>query len=173
MAKKAPAKPAAKRKPRAKKPVQPAIESIELPDFVKEELNKIYEKRKALKSDVLKSSSPWRRFMLVGIAVAGLAVSFGGGVWSAGGWQIGPDAPVFNDSLAKSHKNDRASQIRILREYAGKTFANEPEAQKWLNDQRIAARPEDWGPYTDELGVAADAGPDAVRAFADKLEGKR
>jgi hypothetical protein len=153
MAKKAPAKPAAKRKPRAKKPVEPAV--------------KLYEK------DVLKSSSPWRRFMLVGIAVAGLAVSFGGGVWSAGGINIGPKPPAFSDSLAESHKNDRASQVRILREYAGKTFANEPEAQKWLNDQRIAARPDDWGPYTDELGVAADAGPDAVKAFADKLEGKR
>jgi hypothetical protein len=154
MAKKAPAKPAAKRKPRAKKPV-PSPNTI------------------SVAGEFPKSSSPWRRSMLVAGVVAGLAVSFGGGVWSAGGINIGPDASVFNDSLAKSHKNDRASQIRILREYAGKTFENEPEAQKWLNDQRIAARPGDWGPYTDELGIAADAGPDAVKAFADKLEGKQ
>ena len=153
MAKKAPAKPAAKRKPRAKKPVQPAIELSE--------------------KDVLESSSPWRRFMLVGIAVAGLVVSFGGGVWSAGGINVGPKPLVYSDSLAESHKNDRASQVRILREYAGKTFANEPEAQKWLNEQRISARLNDWVPYTDELGVAGDAGPDAVKAFADKLEGKQ
>jgi hypothetical protein len=111
--------------------------------------------------------------MLVGAAAAGLVVSFVSGAWSAGGWQIGPESPVFNDSLAESHDNDRASQVRILREYAAKTFANEPEAQKWLNEQRIAARPTDWSPYTDELGVAADAGPDAVSALADKLEGKR
>lgn len=154
MAKKAPAKKApAKRKPAKKKPVQPVIELSE--------------------KDVLKPSSPRRRLLWSGGVVAGLVASFVCGVWSAGGWQIGPEPVVFNDSLAESHKNDRASQIRILREYVGKTFANEPEAQKWLNDQRIAARPTDWIPYTDELGIAADAGPDAVTAFADKLEGKQ
>lgn len=154
MAKKAPAKKApAKRKPAKKKPVEPVIELSE--------------------KDVLKPSIPWRRSMLVAGVVAGLVVSFLGGVWSAGGWQIGPEPVVFNDSLGESHKNDRASQIRILREYVGKTFENETEAQKWLNDQRIAARPDDWIPYTDELGIAADAGLDAVNAFADKLEGKQ
>jgi hypothetical protein len=95
------------------------------------------------------------------------------GVLGAGGIEIGPEPVVYTDSLAQSHTNDRASQIRILREYAGKTFSGDPDAQKWLNEQRIAARPTDWIPYTDELGVAADAGVDAVKAFADKLEGKR
>ena len=147
MAKKAATKPAAKKRPAKRKPVE-AVQPV-------------------------KSSSPWRRSMLVGSVVAGLVASFVGGAWSAGGWQVGPGPIVFNDSLAESHKNDRASQVRILREYADKTFASEPEAQKWLNEQRIAARPDDWGPYTDELGIAADAGPDAVKAFADKLEGKK
>jgi hypothetical protein len=95
------------------------------------------------------------------------------GVYAAGGIPIGPGPVVYTDSLAESHTNDRASQIRILREYAGKTFSGDPDAQKWLNEQRIAARPTDWIPYTDELGFAADAGVDAVKAFADKLEGKR
>jgi hypothetical protein len=152
MAKKAAAKKApAKRKPRPKNRVDVAG------DKLTKELSQ-------------KSSSPWRRFMLVGATAAGLVVSFLGGVYSAGGIEIGPDVPVFVDSLAESHENDRASQVRILREYAGKTFANEPEAQKWLNDQRIAARPTDWIPYTDELGKKADEGPNAVKAFADALE---
>ena len=145
MAKKAATKPAAKR-PAKKQPVKPILP--------------------------VSSSSPWRRFMLVGATATGLVVSFLGGVYSASGWQIGPDTPAFNDSLAESHKNDRASQVRILREYAAKTFASEPEAQEWLNKQRIAARPDDWGPYTDELGKKADEGPEAVKAFADALEGK-
>ena len=95
------------------------------------------------------------------------------GVYAAGGIEVGPGPVVYTDSLAQSHTNDRVSQVRILREYLSKTFANEPEAQKWLNEQRISVRPTDWIPYTVELGVAADAGVDAVKAFADKLEGKR
>ena len=153
MAKKASAKPAAKRKPRAKKPVQPAIELSE--------------------KDIVKSVA-WRSWVSGGLkAVALIVAGAVAGIYAAGGIEVGPGPPAFSDSLAESHKNDRASQVRILREYAGKTFSNEPEAQKWLNDQRIAARPDDWGPYTDELGVAADAGSDAVKAFADKLESKR
>jgi hypothetical protein len=94
-------------------------------------------------------------------------------VWSAGGIEIGPGPVVWNDSLSESHTADRASQVRILREYVGKTFNSEPDAQAWLNAQRIAARTNDWIPYTDELGAAADQGPEAVKALADKLEGKR
>lgn len=119
-----------------------------------------------------KSSSLWRRSALVVGAVTGLAVSFLGGAYSTGGWNIGPKPVVFSDTLAESHKNDRASQVRILREYAAKTFSSEPEAQDWLNKQRIAARPDDWIPYTDELGKKADEGPESVKAFADALEGK-
>ena len=81
----------------------------------------------------------------------------------------GPDR---NDSLSQAHVADRVSQVRILREYAGKTFPDEPTAQAWLNAQRIEARKTDWIPYTDELGAAADQGADAVKALADRLEGK-
>jgi hypothetical protein len=149
MAKKAPAKKApAKRKPAAKK--APAI------------------------AVVPSKSIAWRPWLVSGAkAVALIVVGAVAGVLGAGGIEIGPEPVVYTDSLAQSHTNDRASQIRILREYAGKTFSGDPDAQKWLNEQRIAARPADWIPYTDELGVAADAGPDAVKAFADKLEGKR
>ena len=154
MAKKAPAKKApAKRKPRAKKPVEPAI--------------KLSEK------DVVKSIA-WQSWLVGGAkAVALIVAGAVAGVWGAGGVPIGPEPVVYTDSLAESHTNDRASQVRILREYAGKTFASEPEAQKWLNEQRIAARPDDFGPYTDELGKAADDGIEAVKSLADKLEGKQ
>jgi hypothetical protein len=151
MAKKAPAKKApAKRKPAAKKtPVQPAVVAPS-------------------------ESIAWRPWLVSGAKAAALIVAGAvAGVYAAGGIEIGPGPVVYTDSLAQSHTNDRASQIRILREYAGKTFSGDPDAQKWLNEQRISARPTDWIPYTDELGVAADQGLDAVKAFADKLEGKR
>jgi hypothetical protein len=149
MAKKAPAKKApAKRKPAAKKATVIAI--------------------------VPSKSIAWRSWLVSGAkAVALIVCGAVAGIWEAGGIEIGPEPVVYTDSLAQSHTNDRASQIRILREYAGKTFSGDPDAQKWLNEQRIAARPTDWIPYTDELGFAADAGVDAVKAFADKLEGKR
>ncbi len=152
MAKKAPAKKApAKRKPQAKKPAVVPIEA-----------------------EVTFEPIAWRPWLRSGAKAAALIVcGMMAGIWVSGGIEVGPKAPAYNDSLAQSHTNDRASQIRILREYASKTFSSDPDAQKWLNEQRIAARPTDWIPYTDELGVAADAGPDAVKAFADKLEGKR
>jgi hypothetical protein len=95
--------------------------------------------------------------------IGGLLLMFSGG---------GAPGPTVNDCLAVAHAADRVSQVRILREYAGKSFPDEPAAQKWLNDQRIAARITDWIPYTDELGAAADQGPEAVKALADRLEGK-
>lgn len=148
MAKKAPAKKApAKRKPAAKKPTV---------------------------TDIPLKPIAWRSWLVSGAKAAALIVAGAvAGVYAAGGIPIGPGPVVRNDSLATAHSNDRATQIRILREYAGKTFASEPEAQKWINDQRIAARPDDFGPYTDELGKAADDGIEAVKALADKLEGKR
>lgn len=148
MAKKAPAKKApAKRKPAAKKPAQPAVVPLK--------------------------PIAWQPWFFGGVKAAALIVCGAvAGVWVSGGIDVGPEARVYRDSLAESHTSDRASQVRILREYASKTFTSDPEAQKWLNEQRIAARPTDWIPYTDELGSAANAGPEAVKAFATKLEGK-
>lgn len=119
-------------------------------------------------------SIAWRSWLGSGVkAVALIVAGVVGGVYAAGGIDIGPGPVVRNDSLSQSHEADRVSQVRILREYAGKTFANEPEAQAWLNAQRIEARKGDWIPYTDELGAAADQSVDAVKALADKLEGKQ
>ena len=148
MAQKAPAKKApAKRKPRAKKAPAATV--------------------------VPPKSIAWRSWLVGGAKAAALIVAGAvAGVWGAGGIPIGPGPFVHTDSLAESYTNDRASQVRILREYAGKTFSNEPEAQAWLNAQRIEARKTDFIPYTDELGKAGDDGPEAVKALADKLEGK-
>ena len=154
MAKKAPAKPAAKRKPREKKPVEPAIELSG--------------------KDVLKSASPWRRFMLVGIAVAGLAVSFLGGGWSAGGWQIGPGPIVRNDVLQQSYDADRITQAAVLRDYASQGFKNDDAgraaATKWFNDNRFRNRGPDFRPYTS--AVTDHFADGTLSKFADELEGK-
>ena len=144
-AKKAPAKPARKRPAKKKTPSVP-------PGTL--------------------SGQPASLPRLIAFVISSLGVGIISGVLLAGGIRIGgSDGP--DDSLSQSHANDRASQVRILREFASKEFASEPDAMKWLNEQRIAARPGDWIPYTDELGEACDSGPEAVKALADRLEGKR
>ena len=155
MAKKAPAKPApAKRKPRAVKPV-PVVPIVDTTDYG--------------------TPVEFPAWLVMGLkAIALLVLGSLGGIWAAGGIDVSPSpGPSTSDCLSQSHAADRVSQIRILREYAGKSFPDEPTAQKWLNDQRIEARKGDWIPYTDELGAAADSGADAVKALADKLEDAR
>ncbi len=95
-----------------------------------------------------------------------------GGLLLLNGGKVAPGPSPVSDVLQQSYAADRASQVRILRQYASKTFASEPEAQAWLNEQRIEARKTDFIPYTDELGKAADDGVEAVKALADNLEGK-
>lgn len=155
MAKKAPAKKApAKRKPRAKKPVDAVVPIVDTTD--------------------IGTPIEFPAWLMGGLKVISLiAIGSLGGIWVSGGIEVLPGPVVRNDVLQQSHAADRVSQIRILREYAGKSFADEPTAQKWLNDQRIEARKADWIPYTDELGAAADSGADAVKALADKLEDAR
>ena len=74
------------------------------------------------------------------------------------------------DSLGQAHANDRATQVKILRDYVTRTFPSDAAAQEWLNARRLESRPDDWIPYTDELGTACATGVDAVAEFADKLE---
>ena len=156
MAKKAPAKKLpAKRKPRAKKP-----ETLVFPI-----------------TDPTDYGTPveFPAWLVGGLkAVSLLVLGSLGGIWAAGGIDVSPGpGPTVNDCLTVAHAADRVSQVRILREYAGKSFSDEPTAQSWLNAQRIEARKNDWIPYTDELGSAADSGIDAVKALADKLEDAR
>lgn len=150
MAKKAASKtPAAKRKPAKKKPVVPVVAPA-------------------------KSSSPWRRSMLVGGVVAGLVASFFGGVWSAGGWQIGPGPVVRNDVLQQSYDADRITQAAVLRDYAAQGFKNDDAgraaATKWFNDNRFRNRGTDFRPYTSAVTDHFAAG--TLEKFADELEGK-
>lgn len=133
MAKKAPAKKVpAKRKPAKRKPVVPAVSPV-------------------------KSSSPWRRSMLVGGVVSGLVVSFLGGVWSAGGWQIGPEP----------HKSDAVSAVfdaqeSAFRKYAGELAAalrsgqvkSESDATVWF-DSKFG--PESQAAWTPLLTAEAEA----------------
>ena len=104
------------------------------------------------------------------IAAAAVAMMIGGVLLLGGGGNVSPNPVPEGDSLAQSHANDRATQVRILREYVTREFANDQAAQQWLNEQRVAARPADWIPYTDELGKACLDGQDAVKALADRLE---
>lgn len=154
LASKLPGKSPAKRKPAKRKPVEPAIELSE--------------------KDVMKSSSPWRRSMLVAAAVAGMVVSFGGGVWSAGGWQIGPGPVVRDDVLQQSYDADRITQAAVLRDYASQGFKNDDAgraaATKWFNDNRFRNRGPDFRPYTSAVTDHFAAG--TLAKFADELEGK-
>lgn len=193
MAKKSPAKPAAKRKPRAKKPVQPdlpdgkynaVVWNPELEMYVVTPLPRdaektvidqtIKEAETHLVKPAVKSSGLWRRLMLVGAVVAGLVVSFGGGVWSAGGWDISPKPVVRNDVLQQSYDADRVSQAKILREYAAQGFKNDDAgrqaATKWFNDNRFRNRGDDFRPYTSAVTGHFAAG--TIAKFADELEGK-
>ena len=108
------------------------------------------------------------------ISAAAVAMVIGGVLLlSSGGDDVSPRPQPAGDSLAQSHANDRATQVRILREYVTQTFASDQAAQQWLNEQRVSARPTDWTPYTDELGKACLDGQDAVKALADRLELQR
>lgn len=151
MAKKAASKtPAVKRKPAKKNPVVPVVAPT-------------------------KSSIPWRRLLLGGGVVAGLVVSYLGGVWHAGGWQIGPGPIVRNDVLQQSYEADRATQVAVLRDYAAQGFKNDDAgrvaATKWFNDNRFRNRPSDFKPYTSAITDHFAAG--TLAQFADELEGKR
>jgi hypothetical protein len=86
----------------------------------------------------------------------------------SGGGGNRPDPAT--DSLAQAHANDRATQVKILRDYVTRTFPSDAAAQEWLNARRLESRPDDWISYTDELGTACATGVDAVAEFADKLE---
>lgn len=128
MAKKAPAKKApAKRKPRAKKP--PASVTVIDP--------------------IVKPSSPWRRVMLVGACVAGLVVSFGGGVWWSGGIPIGPGpspsdavSAVFDaqESAFRELSPERAKALR-----SGE-IKSESESVEWMSSRFLPKAEAAWTP---------------------------
>lgn len=154
MAKKAPAKPPAKRKPRAKKPVEPAIVLSE--------------------KDVVKPIA-WRAWLVSGAkAVALIVAGAVAGVYASGGIPIGPKPVVRNDVLQQSYDADRITQAAVLRDYAAQGFKNDDAgraaATKWFNDNRFRNRGPDFRPYTSAVTDHFAAG--TLAKFADELEGK-
>jgi hypothetical protein len=156
MAKKAPAKPAAKRKPRAKNRV----------DIAGEKLTKELAKPIA-----------WRSWLVGGAkAAAWIVCGAVAGVYAAGGIEVGPgSSPQRSDVLAKAYDADRVTQIAVLRDLAkqpfdGSTADGKISAQDWFNVQRFRNRPKDYGPYTEAVAEAIDA--NSEEALANKLEGK-
>lgn len=157
MVKKAPAKPAAKRKPRAKKPVQP-VDSLE-----------------KIKLYTPSESVAWRSWLVSGAKAVALIVAGAiAGIWSAGGIDIGPEPVVRDDVLQQSYDADRISQAAVLRDYAAQGFTNDDagreQATKWFNENRFRNRPADFRPYTSAVTDHFAAG--TLAKFADELEGK-
>ena len=148
MAKKAPAKPPAKRKPAAKKPVVAVAPS---------------------------KSIAWRSRLVSGAkAVALIVAGAVAGVYAAGGIPIGPGPVVRDDVLQQSYDADRITQAAVLRDYAAKGFANDDAgreaATKWFNENRFRNRGPDFRPYTSAVTDHFAAG--TLAKFADELEGK-
>jgi hypothetical protein len=153
MAKKAPAKPAAKRKPRAKKPVVPIIDTTDYGTPVE---------------------FPAWQSVLPQVLPCLLAFVFGAGagVWGAGGIDV---SPATSDCLSQSHAADRVSQITVLRELAaqpldGATDDGRKQAGEWFNANRFRNRADDFGAYTDAVSEAIAGNTEAE--LAKKLEGK-
>ena len=148
MTAKTPAKKApAKRKPAKKKPVTPKPIAVE----------------------------PWqnwqRHLTIVAASLVMLLIGAAGGVWSAGGIEIGPGR---EDVLQQSYDADRVTQVAVLRELAqqpfdGATDDGRKQAGEWFNGQRFRNRADDFGPYTDEVSEAIAANSEAE--LAAKLEG--
>lgn len=135
-------------------------------------------KRPAKKPTVtapVSSSSSWRRWLLSGSVVAGLVASYLGGVWHAGGWQIGPGPIVRNDVLQQSYEADRITQVSVLRDLAkqpfdGSTADGKMQARDWFNVQRFRNRASDFGPYSDSVAEAIDT--NSEDKLAAELEAK-
>ena len=149
MAKKAPAKPPAKRKPAAKK--APAI------------------------AVAPSKSIAWRSWLVGGAKSAALIVCGAvAGVYAAGGIEVGPGPVVRDDVLQQSYDADRITQAAVLRDYAAKGFTNDDAgreaATKWFNDNRFRNRGPDFRPYTSAVTDHFAAG--TLAKFADELEGK-
>lgn len=156
MAKKAPAKPPAKRKPRAEKPadVVPIVDTtdygtpIEFPSWITTGLK----------------------------AIALLVLGSLGGIWAAGGIDVSPSpGPATSDCLSQSHAADRVSQVAVLRELAaqpfdGTTDDGRKQAGEWFNAQRFHNRANDFGAYTDAVSEAIAA--NSEEKLAAELEAK-
>ena len=154
MAKKAPAKPPAKRKPRAKKPVD-AVPVVDTTDYG--------------------TPVEFPAWLMSGLkAIALLVLGSLGGIWAAGGIPIGPSpGPSTSDCLSQSHAADRVSQITVLRELAaqpfdGTTDDGRKQAGEWFTKNRFKNRASDFTSYTDRVAEAIAS--NSEDALANELE---
>jgi len=95
-----------------------------------------------------------------------------GGVWSAGGIEIGPGR---SDVLSQSYDADRLTQIAVLTELAAQSFDGSTDdgrrdAGEWFNANRFRGRAVDFGDYTDAVAEAIAANSEAE--LAKKLGAK-
>jgi hypothetical protein len=193
-----------KRKPRAKKPVDISAEfgqitavdrekaaaelrkpspqvigqlSTTLSSIDAQTLKRLQEILDAKDAVVVPSPRPiaWRSWLTSAVKIVALiGLGVGGGIWSAGGIEVGPKPIVRNDVLQQCYNADRVSQAAILREYATKGFANDTDgrlaATEWFNANRFRNRATDFRPYT--TAVVDHFATGTLATFADELEGK-
>ena len=144
MAKKAPAKKAlAKRTPRAKKPVQPAIELSELSDETKKRLAQILDAKAAPPKSIA-----WRSWLVSGAkAVALIVAGAVAGIWSAGGIEVGPGpspadavSAVFDtqESAFRSLSGERAKALR------DGEIKSEADSAAWMSSRFIPKAEAAW-----------------------------
>jgi len=130
MAKKAPASPLkkapAKRKPRPKKPVVPAIEPIAIDD------------------GEWAANAVLRGLLVLVPLVIGIAI----GIWSAGGIQIGGDVVPVADAVSEVFDTQEAAFRKLNGELAQKLIAgevkSENEARKWMESNFLPQSDAAW-----------------------------
>ena len=98
-----------------------------------------------------------------------------GGVYAAGGIEVGPGPVVRDDVLQRSYDADRITQAAVLRElseqdFDGGTDDGRRKAGEWFNAQRFRNRANDFGGYTDRVAEAIAA--NSEDKLAEKLEAK-
>jgi hypothetical protein len=157
MAKKAPAKPAAKRKPRAKKPIDAVVPIVDTTD--------------------IGTPIEFPAWLTGGLKVISLlAIGSLGGIWVSGGIEVGPGPlPTTSDCLSQSHAADRVSQVAVLRELAaqpfdGTTDDGRKQAGEWFTQNRFKNRASDFGLFTDAVAEAIAA--NSEDKLAEQLEAK-
>lgn len=153
MAKKAPAKPPAKRKPRAKKPVDVPI--VDTTDYG--------------------TPVEFPAWLVSGLkAIALLVLGSLGGIWAAGGIDVSPSpGPTGKDCLQVAHAADRVSQVAVLRELAAQPFDGATDdgrrkAGEWFTQNRFKNRASDFTAYTDRVAEAIAS--NSEDALANELQ---
>jgi hypothetical protein len=127
MAKKAPAKPPAKRKPRAKKPVVPAVEPLS-------------EDAKARVLEALWNNThpPIPAWLASGLkALLLIAVGIAAGIWLAGGIDVSP-SPLPADAVSAVYDTQEAAFRRLSGERAKALRAGELASEKASSDWMAA-----------------------------------